>query len=190
MGIDPSIRMVVLEHVGFGARDRSIMLYWWDERDGPECMGWWVTPDYVGNNDFFLQNTTDAPTPTECPPNSWRSPNVEMLQLKRPLKYGFEARADGSLVVVGSDAGLTILPDNLCKVDFSQMVWREEGWNHGRPMYQAYPAPKSAPVASSPSAEGEPAAMWSARPELLVALGALCGVAAVLAVQHCSKGRR
>ena len=76
---------VLLEHVGYGGRSRSLHLYYWDERqaveppthvtaqtmsnassshaelrlscaafgvgDGADCCGWWVTPDYIGNNE-------------------------------------------------------------------------------------------------------------------------------------------
>ena len=55
--------MVVLEHMGFGARDREVWLYFWDLRDGPDFNGWWITPDFVGNNDFFFSSNEDAPTP-------------------------------------------------------------------------------------------------------------------------------
>ena len=33
--------MVLLEHIGFGGRDRPLWLYYWDLRDGEEFAGWW-----------------------------------------------------------------------------------------------------------------------------------------------------
>ena len=62
--------------------------------DGPDFSGWWVTPDYVGNNEFFLTcNDAEAATPSDCAIGAWRSPNVEMLQLQRKLTLGFQPDA-------------------------------------------------------------------------------------------------
>ena len=75
--------MVLLEHVGYGGRDRQVFMYYWDLRDGPEFAGWWVTPDYIGNHEFFLNcSGTEAATPSDCACGAWRSPNVEELQVR------------------------------------------------------------------------------------------------------------
>ena len=88
------IIMVLLEHVGYGGRDRQVFMYYWDLRDGPEFAGWWVTPDYIGNNEFFLNcNGTEAATPSDCACGAWRSPNVEELQVHGRRTSGREACA-------------------------------------------------------------------------------------------------
>ena len=59
--------MVLLEHVGYGGRDRQLHLYFWDLRDGPEFTGWWVTPDYIGNGEYVIScNNPSAALPTDC----------------------------------------------------------------------------------------------------------------------------
>ena len=39
---------------GVSSRERCVYMYFWDERDGPDWSGWWVTPDYMGNDEFYL----------------------------------------------------------------------------------------------------------------------------------------
>ena len=76
--------MVVLEHIGFGGRDVPLHLYFWDLRDGEDFTGWWVTADYIGNNDFILAaSEPNASTPSEIAVGKWRSPNVEQMQVRR-----------------------------------------------------------------------------------------------------------
>lgn len=59
--------MVLLEHVGYGGRDRQLHMYYWDLRDGPDFNGWWITADYIGNNEFILScGDKDAETPADC----------------------------------------------------------------------------------------------------------------------------
>merc|ERR1719217_667724 len=104
--------MVLLEHIGFGGRDRELWMYFWDARDGEDFSGWWVTPDYTGNNDFFLQcSEASAATPSACTVGAWRSPNVEQIQLKRKLELGFvHDAAAGGLVATGADAATAMTP--------------------------------------------------------------------------------
>ena len=45
-------------------------LYYWDESDGPQWQGWWITPDHVGNDRFFAFSRGAAASPDEC--RSWR----------------------------------------------------------------------------------------------------------------------
>ena len=35
--------MVLLDTGGYGLRERQVLLYYWDARDGPDWSGWWVT---------------------------------------------------------------------------------------------------------------------------------------------------
>ena len=176
--------MVFLEHVGFGGRDRPIWLYYWDMRDGPEFCGWWITPDYIGNNEFFLQSSSQADTPVDCELGSWRSHNVEQLQLQRKLELGFAkntAKADGEgLIAIGSDAATSIVPDNIVRITFSKMIFREEGMNHGKPCYRADNVEsKEEPPPEQPKAAAEPL-----HPALLLSVGAAIGALAVLAAQR------
>ena len=175
--------MVVLEHMGFGARDREVWLYFWDLRDGPDFNGWWITPDFVGNNDFFFSSNEDAPTPVDCKLGSWRSPNVEQIQLKRKLEIGFSKSENGSLVAIGGDAGTAIIPDGACKVDLSKMEFVEQGLNHGRPCYIAKERTRPA-ATSKPVAETSDGASNSTHTYATLALGIAVGMLAMLAVQR------
>ena len=124
---------VVLEHVGFGGRDRELHLYFWDERDGVDFSGWWVTPDFKGNGEYFLTCGTQAATPDKCERGAWRSPNVEQLQLKRSLDLAFAPdAAAGGLVAAGDDAATPIVPDNIVKVNFSKLP-PNNGMSHPTP---------------------------------------------------------
>lgn len=120
-----------------------------------------------------------TPTPPDCPVGNWRSPNVEQLQLKRQIKLGFEysARA-GGLVAVGEDADTAIIPDNMCKVRFSRIVWKESGMNHGRPCFEAEECPAEP---EQPTAEQASLPMQTVG---AIALGITIGVAAVLVAQR------
>ena len=162
-------------------RAGELWLYYWDERDGQDCCGWWVTPDYVGNNDFFLscQTPLNAASPCDGAVGAWRSPNVEQLQLKRKIEIGFVKKGD-AIVAVGADAGTPIVPDNIVKVDFSKMEWREQGMNHGKPCFVAKecaapPSPQKAAAGGDDRARSN---------TLMLVMGVAIGVLAVLAVQR------
>lgn len=96
---------------GVGERQRSLFLYFWDARDGVQFSGWWITPDIIGNEEFFFHCSVLAETPAEAPIGSWRSPQFEH-ELQRELRLGFEAQ-DGSLIATGEDATLQIQPDGI-----------------------------------------------------------------------------
>ena len=66
--------MVLIESVGFGVRERDLFLYFWDLRDGSDWSGWWVTPDFCGNNDYILQAQTDCADPSDVSVGDWRWP--------------------------------------------------------------------------------------------------------------------
>ena len=184
--------MVLLNHIGFGGRDRPIWLYYWDLRDGADFAGWWVTPDIVGNMDFFLHcNDVEAATPMDCAVGAWRSPNVEMLQLKRKLSIGFAEGGSSLLVAVGDDANLPIVPDNMCQVNFSEFAWKQEGFNHGRPCYTAVAKPPPPEGGGGDAAGGDKNKAGGGAgggsgpsPLLLVALGVAVGAIVVLAGQR------
>jgi hypothetical protein len=146
--------MVLIEHVGFGGRERQVWLYWWDERNGGEWSGWWMTPDFIGNNEYFMHQRSAAPTPSDAPVGSWRSPFVEEQQFKRMLEIGFKVveGTDGFLQAYGGDAATPFIPDQICKVNLSLWEFRPAGVNHGKPAYQAYERPAPAP---SPAREHE-----------------------------------
>ena len=68
--------MVLIESVGFGVRDRDLFLYFWDLRDGADWSGWWVTPDFCGNNDYILQAQSDCADPSDVGVGDWRWPRT------------------------------------------------------------------------------------------------------------------
>ena len=70
------VRMVLIESVGFGVRDRDLFLYFWDLRDGADWSGWWVTPDFCGNNDYILQAQSDCADPSDVGVGDWRWPRT------------------------------------------------------------------------------------------------------------------
>ena len=102
--------MVLIEHIGFGGRERSLWLYFWDARDGPDWSGWWMTPDFCGNVDFILHCASDVMEPSDSAVGSWRSVHFENTQLQRQLQLGFRLEGDGTLVACGSDAATAIIP--------------------------------------------------------------------------------
>ena len=159
--------MVLLPHAGFGVRDREIMMYFWDMRDGPDWSGWWVTPDYMGNNEFILHNRTDDDSPTTASSGAWRSVHIEDIQLKRKLDLGFKATADGTLTACGSDASLAISPDGKLTLTFSELEFVPDGMHHGKTAYKAR-AKKTASVSRD----------LLSSPVVHVALGVAVGVLA------------
>ena len=171
--------MVVLEHLGYGGRERQLWLYYWDERDGEDFQGWWITPDLIGNNDFILcSSCTEARTPDACKLGEWRSPHVEAMQLKRKIVLKFERTGDGeALRVVGPDAATPLIPDGVCKVDLSKFVWKPEGMNHGRTAYLAHEGVATAAEEANKQAGASPL-----KPLLYGILGLLAGVACTLAL--------
>ena len=147
-------------------------------------MQWWVTPDYVGNHEYFLQASSDeALTPSDVKVGNWRSPNVEQLQLKKQLQLGFKLK-DGDLVCVGADAATYICPDNIIRFKFSGMAWTQDGLNHGRPCYSAYdvtPEEEKLKAAAKDSAASAPLP-----PLVVLSIGLAVGALGVLAAQRWS----
>mmetsp|Transcript_48887 Transcript_48887/g.104365 ORF Transcript_48887/g.104365 Transcript_48887/m.104365 type:complete len:176 (-) Transcript_48887:44-571(-) len=127
---------------GMGARERGIYMYFWDERDGGDWSGWWVTPDYKGNNEFYLHAAPalESRAPADVPIGEWHSPLVEM-QMKRALRLGFVETPDG-LIASGDDAATAIVPDQVSKLQFSKYIFKLDGLHHGRPAYVAHERPK------------------------------------------------
>ena len=179
--------MVLIEHIGFGGRERDLFIYWWDTRDGADWSGWWCTPDFVGNNDFILHCATDSADPCACPVGEWRSPHFENSQLRRRLQLGFMADGAGQFCACGDDAGTAIIPDGISRIDLSAMVFKEDGQNHGRPCFRAFPKPVPAAAAAAAAGEPTPATprRWALSLDnpivgaaLCIALGVVVGAAA------------
>jgi len=111
----------------------------------------------------------------------WRSPNVEQLQLKRNLHLGFAYdEAAGGLVATGDDAALAMIPDQITKITFSKLVFKESGINHGRVCYEAFERPEPPPVAAA--AHGLRA--WLSNPAVAAGAGVAIGMLALLALQR------
>lgn len=53
-------------------------LYFWDERDGDNWMGWWITPDHIGCTRFYAHAPVDAETPDLCG-GQWKEPMDQMV---------------------------------------------------------------------------------------------------------------
>lgn len=50
--------------------NQSVMVYFWDERDGIQLRGWWVAPEVGGSNVWAMSTAT-----SNMPPHSgWRVP--------------------------------------------------------------------------------------------------------------------
>ena len=189
--------MVLIEHVGFGGRDRQLWMYFWDERDGAEWSGWWITPDFIGNTDFFLHHRGAPDTPADAPLGSWRSHFVEEQQLKRQLELGFEAvkGADGVLCTRGADAGFTFVPDGVCKIKLGGYEWRPDGMNHGRPAYQAFESsaaeaaavPVAPQLVATPVKIDSPTTLAGLHPAIYVAMGVAAGIACTVALMRASR---
>ena len=166
--------MVLLEHPGYGLRDRPLLLYFWDERDGPDFSGWWITADYIGNNDFVLTASAKVQSPAEVAVGEWRSPIVE-TGLRRKLTIGFESKDGDKLVAVGADAATPLVPDGMCKIMLSKLVWVQDGIHHGKPSYRAEALPDEP---SQPRESDERVAAGSGiHPAVYMALGVLGGAA-------------
>lgn len=50
--------------------NQSVMVYYWDERDGVQLRGWWVAPEVGGSNVWAMSTATSALPPV----NGWRVP--------------------------------------------------------------------------------------------------------------------
>ena len=49
---------------------QTVMVYYWDERDGVQLRGWWVAPEVGGSNVWAMSTATSALPPV----NGWRVP--------------------------------------------------------------------------------------------------------------------
>ena len=187
--------MVLIEHVGFGGRERQLWLYWWDERDGSEWSGWWLTTDFIGNGEFILTTGDAVATPADVPLGGWRSPMVEEQQLKRRLELGFAVieGSDGTLRTVGADAETPFIPDGVCRIKLGSYEWRPDGMNHTKPAYQAQEkraAPPSEPAAPEKAvAPQSPPPQPPIHPAIYVVIGVAAGIACTLAIGGL-RGRR
>lgn len=174
--------MVLLEHLGYGFRDRPLWLYFWDARDGADFSGWWITPDYIGNNDYILRahDSAGASAPSDVAIGGWRSPIIEQ-GLRRSLNLGFRDGGGGRLLATGSDVAVPLVPDGACRIDLSKLAWVPDGMNHGRPAFQAQALPPSASAAWTTGTEGDGQAEGgrgaALRPAVAAALGVLAGAA-------------
>jgi len=58
------------------AQGQEVMVYFWDDRDGPQLQGWWVAPE-VGGANVWAMNPPDpncAEASREPPMNGWKVP--------------------------------------------------------------------------------------------------------------------
>jgi thioredoxin 1 len=102
---------------------RSNYLYYWDDRDGRQWQGWWLTPDRVGNDRYLVFSPGDVPTPLLC--SEWRA--------------GWGAGSEG---VIGM--GVTKIEDGTLSVraggrDFEGLYKHDRTHQHthgGRPVYR------------------------------------------------------
>lgn len=52
--------------------DSPVLLYFWDDRDGPDNAGWWFGPE-VGGEEVWAHNSNQSPEGTRDPPlREWR----------------------------------------------------------------------------------------------------------------------
>ena len=142
-----------------GQRERDIYLYWWDERDGDAWSGWWVTPDFPGNQEFILHGPRDTKHPADLAVGEWRSPLVEQQQLKRSLGLGFTQQSGSEALHaegpasqpepchryyarsltrphLPQDAETNIIPDNASIYIFANYVWIPDGLHHCKPKFK------------------------------------------------------
>ena len=118
-----------------------------------------------------------AASPADCSRGSWRSPNVEQIQLKRRLDLQFVA-TDGGLIVTGDDASTAIIPDQSCRVVFDKILWVEDGMHHGKPCYKGVDRPEPKPAANTTASGNDKSTM------LVLVCGVAIGVGVVLAAQR------
>ena len=142
-----------------GQRERDIYLYWWDERDEDAWSGWWVTPDFPGNEEFILHGPRDTKHPADLAVGEWRSPLVEQQQLKRSLGLGFTQQSGSEALHaegpasqpepchryyarsltrphLPQDAETNIIPDNASIYIFANYVWIPDGLHHCKPKFK------------------------------------------------------
>ena len=137
-----------------------------------------------GNNEFFLHGERAGDTPDKCEVGSWRSHNVEMMQIKRKLQLGFEVVPGTEpicLQACGPDASTPFIPDGVCRVNLSHYIWEPHGMNHGRTAYKARQAHDSGiPTHEEPMKVTQP----SYSPMVYALIGALAGIACTAIVMR------
>ena len=64
----------------FDAKSRSHYLYYWDDRDGPDWEGWWITPSYIGYTGIVCAHSRDraARNPNEC--IHWQQSTIRVIK--------------------------------------------------------------------------------------------------------------
>merc|ERR1712139_251678 len=54
------------------SKNLDVMIYFWDERDGPELCGWWFAPSIGGDQVWAYHPSRTAATP---PASEWNVPH-------------------------------------------------------------------------------------------------------------------
>ena len=118
----------------------SHFLYYWDDRDGDDWAGWWLTPHAIGDDRYVLHNAVRTLLPHR---EGWRA-NAKIVDAHGGAQPDVAVRcifrlpsgswlAEPIIMVTGTAATA------LDGVDFSQRVFVRHGNNHGRPAYRAVP---------------------------------------------------
>lgn len=68
----------------------SVLIYYWDERDGPNFSGWWFGPKIGGDQVWAYSGNKESPLP---PPTGWQVPWDGPVDPSLKLSYGQVAAA-------------------------------------------------------------------------------------------------
>merc|ERR1712039_721977 len=71
----------------------TVLIYYWDERDGPAFMGWWFGPKVGGDQVWAYNGNKGAPTP---PTSGWHVPWDGPEDKSLQLTYGGGAASGGN----------------------------------------------------------------------------------------------
>ena len=127
------------------AAPTSHFLYYWDDRDGDDWAGWWLTPHAIGDDRYVLHNAERTLLPHR---EGWRA-NAKIVDAHGGAQPDVAVRCIFRLpssswlaepIIMVTGAAATALDG----VDFSQRVFVRHGNNHGRPAYRAVPLAEAA----------------------------------------------
>jgi len=89
----------------------SVLIYFWDERDGPSFSGWWFGPKVGGDQVWAYNDKTDSHLP---PQTEWKVPWDGEIDPSFKLQYGANTQAanPGSGAVVQGRMSHMVQPSN------------------------------------------------------------------------------